>query len=224
MLTRRIIRLIAAAAIGSSALLALPSLVAASCNPHRVDDNNYYWTYVGQGPGTSVGGVVSNIWNYAPYVPTGRFSYSWVMLTLNANYWAQIGNYEAVQGRSVYLQYQDGAPPAHFASFGPQPIGFSTYEVEAIGGLFSYYDAGTLVFTHSASWVPRVGQFSSEIPSLNTQMMGAINNAVDFLGNKMFYNGAWHNLAGSLTNTGSAYFGMSGTATSFATWDKACSN
>lgn len=223
---RRFSVLSSAVLVASTLCLFAPGTALASCNPGRANDGNYYWTWVDQAPGYTVNGVYSSIWNYQPYVPSGQFSYSWVMLTAAANWtWAQIGNYEYSGGREVYLQYADGKSPAHGASFGAQPLNTLTpYDVGYGVGTFSFQVNGSLVFTHSASWTPTDGELSSEITSLNTQMMGATQNTVSFNQNQISYNGSWHTLSSSLHNSNSTYFGISGNGSRFLTWDKACAS
>ena len=224
MLTRRIAHLVAAAAVGSSLFLALPSYVAASCVPPRSYDGNYHQAWVAQSPGGSVGGVWSDILNYQPYAPPGTFSYSWDMITKNANwYWAQIGNFQSGASRQVYLQYADGSSPAHAASFGAKALGqYTYYSVSYYNGQFFFY-ADSLVFSHYASWVPTVAILSSETTSLDVQMMGATYSPVWFTNNHIYYNSTWQSVAGSLNNPDPTHFGIAGNGSSFETWDKACS-
>jgi hypothetical protein len=66
----------------------------------------------------------------------------------------------------------------------------------------------------------RPGRFTS----LNTQMMGANYNTVEFYQNQMIYLGSWHTLSSGLHNSNSTYFGISGNGSDFQTWDRACTS
>ena len=186
-----------------------------------------YQVFVQQDPGISLNGVYSQLWNYAPFVPSGQVSYAWVMLTKSASYtWAQVGNYQStVHGREVHVQYDDGARPWHDFTYSALPVNtFTPYTVGYGAGTFSFSANGTLLLTHAASWTPTFAQISSEITSLNTQLMGADYNEMEFYQNQVSYGGNWHTLSSSVLFTAGAstYFGGTGNGSDFQTWDKKC--
>ncbi|MBI3751340.1 MAG: hypothetical protein HY263_06750 [Chloroflexi bacterium] len=212
-----------------------PHLVLGKCNPAVVNparNNNtehYYWVGAQQGSGgPAITSAESNIWNYSPYVPQGRFSWSWVMLTAGGSYlWAQIGPHEVYNSRDLHIQTANGSAGSIWDMNTPaQPLGFSTdvrINFSPFGGdLFTFYVNDTAVLTKQLSWQPNDAQFYSEIPSLATQLMGARTNSVSFTGNRIQYSGSWHNVANSVTSTNSTYFKFGGTGYNFYTWDDTC--
>jgi hypothetical protein len=215
-----------ASILAIATLLASPLTVLASCVPPRSDDKTYYQVFVQQDPGISLNGVYSQEWNYVPYVPSGKISYGWVMLTKSASYtWAQVGNYKYYNGREVLVQFDDGAPPAHDFGFTAEPQNtFTPYDVGYGAGTFSFSANGVLLMTHTASWTPTFGQISSEINSRSAQLMGADYNEEEYYQNQLSYGGSWHTLSSNVLFTAGAstYFGGAGNGSDFQTWDKAC--
>ena len=196
------------AALGLAAALSAAAISApvalAQCDPHavnsaRVDDNTYYWVGFQQYNVTGLTGVKSTILNYKPYVPAGHMSYSWVMLSNNASYhWAQIGPHQVSGGRNLYIQTADGSSSIWDMNLAADALGTSTtVEVFWVNGTFEFWKNGQYEVGPNLSWVPSNASFASEIPSLNTQLMGAQNNHVIFNTNKLYYSGAWHNASGT---------------------------
>src|SRR5664280_2568545 len=99
----RVLPLALAAVMPLTATTAAPA--GAACNPGRYPYPGYNWAGLGQAPGVNVSGADAAIWNYAPLVPYGQFSYIWVMLSGpagQAHTWAQIGNHQVYDGRNTY--------------------------------------------------------------------------------------------------------------------------
>jgi hypothetical protein len=154
------------------------------------------------------------------------------MLTTNSNYtWAQIGNYQSPSSRSVYAQWWDYSVWDQH-SWSAQPVNSFTYYTvlyDPNSTTFTFEYAGNPVWYEShASWVPTGAMALSETTDISVQMMGAVNNTVDFLNTHVYYSGAWHTMSGTpgvSNNSGinvSGYFGASGNGAHYWTWDKQC--
>jgi hypothetical protein len=215
---------------GAAAVRVAPAY--AQCNPtqvdpqHRIDNNSYVWVGAQQNA-TGLTAAQSEIWNYQPYVPQGHFSYAWVMLTASGNYrWAQIGPHQVWNSRDIHIQTADGTLATVWdMNTSAKTLGtYTTVEALYTPNLYEFFVNGSYVAGRSLSWAPSSAQFYSEIPSWNTQLMGAYNNVETFYNSKSFYGGGWHTLTGTVTSTNGTYFKHGGTGSNFWTWDSACTN
>lgn len=202
--------------------LALPGSVLASCNPMR-GPTSYQW--VGSIQTNSLAtGVKSQLVTYVPYVPTGQFSYAWVMLPgTSANEWSQIGNYQVGGGiRHMSAQVNNGGTPTQ-VDWSPWTDGsYHIYEVDYSAHGTSLYADGTLKWQYnSLIWTPAGAQIESETTSAAAQMMGATQSVQFFLSNQI-KTSSWATFAGFANNSNSTIYGNSGIASSFYTWDKGC--
>lgn len=201
----------------------------AACNPGRANDGLYY--QVGRDQTVAATGIFSKIYTYSPFVTSGRFAYSWVMLGGPSNYmWAQIGDWVGASGPvknpHTSLQYAWPGLPYRQLDFPAQTVGTSdTMEVTyfAPNHEFEFFANGTLLYSiQITQWVPVGARISSEIDSYSVQQMGARNLNEVFDINQIQYSGTWHTYNGVLVPYNSA-FGESGYGGSFNTWDGACS-
>jgi hypothetical protein len=87
---------------------------------------------------------------------------------------------------------------------------------------FSFQVAGSTRYSVVLNWTANTAEVSSEINTLATQMMGAINTKQN-LDDNHIYVGGWQFYAGAANAYNTTYFGRDGTATFMNTWDKACS-
>lgn len=203
----------------------------ASCVPGR--SNNHVYYYVGRIQTQSfANGVVSRLSTYSPYVNSGGISYAWVMLPGSGNFqWAQIGNYAVSGGvRRTTVQYAWSSSQIHQVDLAAQSVGSYHYhqvfrDANALTPHWYFRIDGANVYNVIFDyWAPSGAQIEDEINTASTQMMGATATGSHqrFLENQIYYSGAWHGFTGSANNSNSTWFGSSGTAANFDTWDKAC--
>jgi hypothetical protein len=224
----------AIALIAWSGLLALP--VAAKCNPALVDpqerddsSEHYNWDGTKQGTGgPTLTSVESNITNYSPFVPQGKFSYAWIMMTRGASWsWAQIGPHEVYNSRDMHIQTANGTSSSVWdMDTAAQTLGtLSDLKMlyTANNGNFIFTRNGVQLLSKHLDWVPNDAQFYSEIPSYNTQLMGATNSVVHFRYNRIGYSGNTHSVSVAPSST-DGWFMYGGTGYDFYTWDSACQN
>jgi hypothetical protein len=207
--------------------------VAASCNPGRSPDGQYYWAASSAFPSSYVGGVSSYIYNYDPYVTGNGFSYAWVMLAggPGANH-AQIGDYKSANSRNVVIQVQNSVDGIRNIDFAAQPANsYTTYKITAsTNNTYDFYVGNTEVLSQVRPWTPNNAEWAAEIWQLSSQMMGGVANPEYLSYNQVLYNASWHNNSVSpwLSTSGSGnpntYFGLGGTAYNFWTWDKKCAS
>ncbi len=232
---RRIVGGTAATVLTGLLLLASVGPVHASCNPvtynpaRNSSSWDPQWVSISQTPGATVEGVSSYIWNYAPYVPSGQFSYSWVFLYGGSNKWAQVGNYEAVQGRSTLVQVNNGGSPTDW-EFAAEPLNsFTQYKTLWINGYFQFWAGGSLLYdVNWMTWTPYNAEVAAEITAVNTQMMGAWSNNEEFEYNSIMYgNNSWLAMSAPVQVTGADgghpnWFGDLGNSSTFYAWDEDC--
>jgi hypothetical protein len=207
--------------------------VAASCNPGRSADGQYYWAASSEFPSSYVGGVSSYIYNYNPYVTGNGFSYAWVMLAggPGANH-AQIGNYKSANSRNVVIQFQISGQQPINVNFAAQPENrYTTYKITASSNnTYNYYVDNTMVYSQVMPWTPNNAEWAAETWQLSSQMMGGVSNQEYLSYNQDFHNASWFYATVNpwLSTTGSrnpsTYFGLGGTAYNFLTWDKTCAS
>jgi hypothetical protein len=204
------------------------SSALASCIPNRPLTQAYRFAARSQTQSTA-NGVTSRLSTYAPYVPTGGFSYSWVMLPgAGAFQWAQIGNYAVGGGvRRTTVQYA-WTNPARQIDLPAKAVGsYHYYQVFRDTTFLTPHfwfrvDGVNVADVAFNNWSPAGAQVTGEVWIYRTQMMGATNAHQRFLENQIYYAGAWHTFAGTVINSDSTWYGMSGTAANFDIWDKAC--
>jgi hypothetical protein len=235
----RVLPLALAAVVAVSAIPAVSGITAArasaACNPPRSYNKGYSWAGLGQAPGVNVSGADAEIWNYAPYVPSGQFSYNWVMLSGpagQANTWAQIGNYQLPNSRSTHVQFYQPDGYRFDGDYAAQPVNHWNYYTV----LYNYGNhAFSFQINHQTvqniwdtDWVPQGAIFSAETTNLNTQMMGAVQDTSGFLNSALYYNGGWHQVTGSpsVSNSNginvSGYFAAIPPDSFIQTWDRQC--
>jgi len=195
-----------------------PSPAAAKCNPGRPDrGNEFYQAGWRRTPGTTVGGIYSNILNYSPWVyPTGRpwpHTSGWAMIqqSSGAN-WAQVGwmeepwdpNHQLYAKRYVFVQWTVNGSwntPILF----DQPAGdvgvLWEYKVlyNNTPGKFTFFYKGTqLPVDANAGWVPNQGKTAGEIKTLGSQMPGGTNYGDMWMaGSNIWYSGSWRPFSAS---------------------------
>lgn len=234
MLRQKLVPLLVACALVIPLTVMTAGTAAASCNPGRSPDGNYYWAGASVTPGGTVSGIQSYINNYDPYVPYGGFSYAWVYLGGGpGSNWAQIGNYKSYNSRNIVIQVHNSVDGTRNFNFAAKAAGtWSTYQINyGAGNTFSFYVNGSGYLTQSRAWTPNFANWAAEIWQLSSQMMGGVSNQQFLSYNKLLYNGSWQSnwVSPWLSRTGSGsppstYFGLSGTAFSFYTWDKSCAS
>lgn len=207
----------------------------AECNPAQVDPSRagqppqYSWVSTQKSVvGSAVTQVEGQIETYYPYVSTGGFSYAWVMLVGPGGTfkWAQIGPYEVANNvRSVQIQTANGTASSIWVlDLAARPNGSDdVYKIAKIGpSLYRFYINGGSVAVKSLTWTADGAQVSAETTDLGTQMMGAFQNSVHFVGHRYYLNNAWHTNWDPVNVTRPQYHDFAGGNTNFYTWDKAC--
>lgn len=214
------------------------------CNPAGYDGrSNDYVTYRWDGwyrnPGTTVGGVYSDIYNYSPWVhdlsPTASYVAAWVMIlnANNSNDFTQIGWWEYPQGvryTFTWTNWQGESQPL-YTFMSPQATNtFSYYTVlyNNPSGDFGFYVNGHLVNTNYIEFTPNAGQVSGETHTADDQMPGGYQNTEDFYSTNIYYSGGWHSFNGTPSTAGpnaGSYFGIYKVdGTGLEIWDNACAN
>lgn len=204
------------------------------CNPRRAND---FLTFRFDGwyrdPGTTVGGVYSDIYNYSPWVyyisaqASAVAAWTMVDLSSNANTWAQVGWVEFPLGkRYVFTQTNNnGNLITHY--FSPKPINSQAYYTTLYNntpGHFSYQVSGSTIEVDPAGFTPNEGQNFGETHSFADQMPGGYNQNEYFNDTHIYYSGGWHNFSGTVADSSSAYGYSHPSSTEMLIWDKACPN
>lgn len=217
------------AAIGAGAVL-MASLVgvtsaSASCNPGRMNDGIHQWVGLDRQPGTSVGGVYSDIWFYAyPYQASGG-TVDWGMI-LNGSSYAQTG-YEYRQSDSTHWTFWQWTHDGTYSTGRAQPNGVNGFDYYTTlwnntPGKFTFKVDSTVLDTQTAQFTPNHAQISSEITTGANQMPGDVSINEEDMDSHIWYNGGWQVFNGSPFNTNINWFGdsePSGGLTIFS-WDK----
>lgn len=232
----------ALALLASAALPALQAgLASAKCDPGRANSaGNWHagWT---RSPGTTVGGVYSQILNYSPWVwPTydslggTNLSTSWTMLTsTTSGVWAQIGWFEAASGtRGTIIQYKRyaGSSPDTWTYTSNQPaVGNYTYYTTLYdpgSGKFSFKVDNSTYRQETVTFVPDRADVSAETTSPSVQMPGSTAENEAFFDTSIYYSGSWSTFSGSVVVTNSGWHATSGPwyGTLLYTRDKACAS
>lgn len=209
----------------------------ASCNPGR--SNDYYNpNYVGSKRTTSgIGGVYSDIDNYAPWVypisTTESSSSQWVMLhnTQNYSYYAQVGVLALPYGyRFTFYEYYDGGGMNQHKNIATPAAAHSYYTMlygNGGSGIFTFQIDGVTVKTvGNLSWAPNEAQVMAETWSNADQIAGGYASyAHANFNDTHVWLGSWGAFSGIGINSDPAIYTLNGTSTyNFSTWDNACSS
>lgn len=226
-------------AIGAKAAPPAPRIAARpdagggdGCNPGRGNDFNYI-RYDGwdRNPGTTVGGVYSDIYNYSPWVYYINATSSWVSnwVTIGASsYYAQIGWLEEPHGaRYVFTETFDHNGD-NVRYFSPEPINSQSYYTVLYGntgGEFTYEVNNNVIDVSTASFTPNFGEAYGETHSHADQMPGGYNQNEYFNDTHIWYSGGWHNFSGTPYDQSPSDYGNSKpSSTELLIWDWKCPN
>lgn len=238
----RVIPILALAALIASAIgpMVSSTVTEAKCNPGRANAvGNWHAGWV-RAPGTTVGGVYSQILNYSPWVwpatdPNGNTNVStaWSMLSNSTYVWAQVGWFEISSGtRGTIIQYKGNptwAPQTWTYTTNPPAVGNYTYYT-------TLYDPGTSKFTfrvdntdvryQTANFVPDRGEVASEITSPSLQLAGSTAQNEAFFDTSIYYSGGWSAFSGSVVVTNPSWHATAGpwSGTLLYTRDLACAS
>jgi hypothetical protein len=210
----------------------------ASCNPNnpsRPNDNFHYFDGWYNTSGSTVGGVYSDILNYAPWVdPNNGTSVgvsAWAMLTGpgSGDRWAQTG----------WVAYENGAQYSFAQWTNSAGTGTTTYLARAFPlGQYTYYTTeynntpGDFTFNWGGNWttapatfVPNEGQVYGEIATEASQMPGGYNYHEDFSNTEWYPSSGWTSFSGTPQSYNLNYWGNHKTSsTDDQIWDWACSS
>ena len=230
---RRIVSWTLLVTFGLGSVVALVPITATSvfakCNPKsatRTDDGHHYWDGWVRGPGTTVGGVGSDILNYSPWVNSG-FTMSWTMVLYNSLY-AQVGWIEQPFGtRSTFTEYTTSDGVWHRKYFNPQPTGLVSRYTTLYGnkpGLFSFWVNGSDIDDETAQFTPNLGKNQGEVSTYANQMAGGYNAHETFRNTQIYYSGAWHSFSGGGHTDAAPFHYSTGDGGVYALdiWDEAC--
>jgi hypothetical protein len=231
-LRHKVVRLLVACAFMIPLSLITAGSAAASCNPNRTADSQYYWVGSNWTISGTVAGASSQIWNYDPYVTGNGFSYAWAFLAGPGPSHAQIGNYKSATSRNVVIQVQNSVDGIQNINRPAKPVStYSTYKVTvSTNSTWTFYVDGVSQFSQVRYWTPNNAEWAAETWQRSSQMMGGVSNKEYLAYNQVLLNGTWQNntIAPAATTSGhdnpNNYFGVSGVPYIFQSWDKSCAS
>jgi hypothetical protein len=201
------------------------------CNPGRTNDfRTFRFDGWERSPGTTVGGVYSDIYNYSPWVyyitSTTSYVSAWSLVDDGYHY-AQVGWIEEPHGaRYVFTETFDRNGD-NVRYFSPEPINSQSYYTVLFNntpGEFTFEVNGSVIDVSTAQFTPNDGQNYGETHSLADQMPGGYNQNEYFSNTHIWYSGAWHNFSGTPHNDSSHYGDSKPSSTEMLIWDWACPN
>jgi hypothetical protein len=205
------------------------------CNPGRPNDfNTVRFDGWYRDPGSTVGGVYSDIYNYSPWVHyiSSRESYvsAWTMVDYTGSPydWAQVGWVEFPLGvRYTFDQTlgpSGGNPRTMY--YGSQPVNNLTYYTTLYNnpsGYYGFYVNGKLIDKASILFTPNEGQNFGETHSAADQMPGGYDNTEDFFSTNIYYSGGWHNFAGTIADDNTSWYSYDEfNNANLSIWDNYC--
>jgi hypothetical protein len=234
MIAMRPLRMFGLAVVFAFTAIVIPAgslSVLAKCDPNRPDDTKSYWTGWYRYPGTTTGGVGSDILNYSPWVHWNDDSVlAWTMVAKSPLY-AQVGWIEfAGSFRYTFTEYTTSDGNWHRKLFSAYSIGSVHRYTTLFGnkpGQFSMWIDGVDRDDEPAQFTPNHGENFGEIHTLDDQMPGGYNSHETFRNTQIYYSGAWHAFAGtgSINPPGPFHYSTSDSGQyKLDIWDAACSS